>query len=64
MTRETKSSAKMAETRRRVGVALIVGAILSLILAVFHTQNPISNAMPRGMRSSLCERGTVVMPKV
>lgn len=47
MTRPTKPSARTADRGKGTGVALITGVILSLILAVFYAQNPLSNAAAR-----------------
>lgn len=42
MTPQTPPSARMAERRKWTGAALIAGAVLSLLMALFHTQNPVS----------------------
>lgn len=47
MTRQTKPSVKTDERRKHVGIALIAGAVLSLILAMFHTANPVTNTAAR-----------------
>jgi hypothetical protein len=41
------SSARTAERRGWIGIALIFGAVLSALLALFYAQNPVSNAAAR-----------------